>query len=91
MGWNWRRAFCAVRCNVPLAASRAGSVEGPVAREGVNDALNVARTLRALRRVDAFVLNPRPRAYAELPLVLADALGATTQEVLFCKPTPRYP
>jgi magnesium chelatase subunit D len=69
------------RGNVPLAASRAARLDDLVSRQGVEDALQVARALRALNHVEAFFLNPLPRQYADLPLTLAEALGATVQEV----------
>jgi magnesium chelatase subunit D len=65
------------RGNVPLEASRIGRVARPVGREGVDDALAVARQIRSLRRVQAVLLDPQPPQHAELPTLLADALGAT--------------
>ena len=79
------------RGNVPLAASRAGHLDGTVSREGIDDSLRVARMVRALNLVDTVVLNPRPRVYADLPLILAEALGATTQDIAFSEPAARQP
>jgi magnesium chelatase subunit D len=70
------------RGNVPLAASHAGTPPvGPVARQGVDDALRVAAELRALRNTEIFVLDPQPSPHAELPLALAEALGAVRQTI----------
>jgi magnesium chelatase subunit D len=70
------------RGNVPLQASRDGRwPAGPVGRGGVDDALQVAQALRGLRPVRVTFLNPQPRYYAELPLELAEALGASVVAV----------
>lgn len=69
------------RGNVPLSASRAGRPQSPVAREGIDDALAVARELRTMNGVDIFFLNPQPLQYAELPVMLAEALGATVENI----------
>jgi magnesium chelatase subunit D len=65
------------RGNVPLSASRLGRVTLPVGRKGVEDALLVAERIRGLDGVKAVLLNPQPKQYADLPLELAKALGAT--------------
>lgn len=64
------------RGNVPLAASHSGQIQMPVNREGIEDALQLAREFRKLKRVLPIVLDPQPAYYAELPAELADALGA---------------
>lgn len=64
------------RGNVPLAASRSGQITPPVNRQGVDDALQVAQSIRKLDNVNAVLLNPQPRQYPDLPLELAKALGA---------------
>ena len=69
------------RGNVPLAASRVGKVEPPVGRKGVEDALEVARQIAALKGVEAVVLNPQPKHYTELPVMLAQALGAKIAKI----------
>jgi magnesium chelatase subunit D len=69
------------RGNVPLAASYAGELTHPVTREGIEDALRTAREIRHLKRVEAFLLDPQPKPYAELPTRLAEALGATVQKI----------
>jgi len=72
------------RGNIPLEASRQKKLTTIVTREGVEDARQVASAIRDLRRVEAVVLNPRPRYYAELPQLLAEALGAQLVDI----PTP---
>jgi magnesium chelatase subunit D len=69
------------RGNVPLAASRAGAVDGPVYHRGIDDALQAARALGAMTHVDAFFLDPRPSLYPDVPLALAQALRATVEVV----------
>ncbi|MBD2770886.1 hypothetical protein [Iningainema tapete] len=65
------------RGNVPLQASRLGRVTPPVGRKGIEDALLLAQRIRGLDGVKAVLLNPQPKQYADLPLALAKALGAT--------------
>ncbi|HSH82109.1 MAG TPA: hypothetical protein VLA19_26580 [Herpetosiphonaceae bacterium] len=65
------------RGNVPLDVSRAGGPARRVTREGIDDAITIARRIRALNHVDAYLLNPTPRQYPELPVALAKALGAS--------------
>ncbi|MEH1945688.1 MAG: hypothetical protein V7K77_01640 [Nostoc sp.] len=69
------------RGNVPLEASRAGRVLPPVGKRGIEDALQVARQIEALKRVESVVLNPQPKYYADLPVKLAQALGAKIAEI----------
>jgi magnesium chelatase subunit D len=69
------------RGNVPLAASRARKVTPPVGRQGIEDALEVARQIAALKDVEAVVLNPQPKHYADLPVELAQALGAKIAKI----------
>jgi magnesium chelatase subunit D len=69
------------RGNVPLDASRAGKVTPPVGRQGIEDALEVARQIAALKDVEAVVLNPQPKHYADLPVELAQALGAKIAKI----------
>lgn len=64
------------RGNVPLEASRARRITGPVQRQGIEDALQLAQLLRELKGVQKIVLNPQPQEYPELPIMLAEALGA---------------
>lgn len=65
------------RGNVPLEASRLGRIVPPVGRKGVEDALQVAECIGGLDGVKAVLLNPQPKQYADLPLKLAEALGAS--------------
>jgi magnesium chelatase subunit D len=69
------------RGNVPLAASRAGRLENPVFREGIDDALEAARGLRTLNSLEIYFLNTQPQQYPELPAMLAEALGAAVENV----------
>jgi magnesium chelatase subunit D len=69
------------RGNVQLSASRAGKPQSPISREGIDDALTVARELRTMNGVEIFFLNPQPQQYVELPVMLAEALGATVENV----------
>jgi magnesium chelatase subunit D len=69
------------RGNVPLEASRLGWVTPPVGRKGVEDALQVAERIRGLDRVKAVLLNPQPKQYANLPLALAEAMGASVVSI----------
>lgn len=64
------------RGNVPLAASQTKTLNGKVGRQGIEDALEVARSLRNLKSVTNILLNPQPERYAHLPELLAEALGA---------------
>ena len=64
------------RGNVPLAASRANTLTDKVGRQGIEDALEVARSLRDIKHVTNIVLNPQPERYVHLPELLAEALGA---------------
>ncbi|MFE4831624.1 hypothetical protein [Streptomyces sp. NPDC056672] len=71
------------RGNVPLDASRRGRTpDGPVGRTGVEDALAVAARIGGMdrTRLHSVVLDPLRLPYAELPHLLADALGGTVIE-----------
>ncbi|MDF5711351.1 MAG: hypothetical protein PUP90_27685 [Nostoc sp. S4] len=61
------------RGNVPLD----GCIKTPVGRKGVEDALLVAESIRNLDRVKAVLLNPQPKQYGNLPLQLAEKMGAS--------------
>ncbi|GII62345.1 magnesium chelatase [Sphaerisporangium krabiense] len=65
------------RANVPLAAGLAGRMPERVAAEGVQDAVEAARRISALRRVRSVVIDPGPRPGAHLTAALAAALGGT--------------
>ncbi|MFD8964463.1 hypothetical protein ACFV0C_05555 [Streptomyces sp. NPDC059568] len=71
------------RGNVPLDASRRGRpADGPVGRGGVEDALAVAARIGGMdrTRLHSVVVDPLCRPYAELPHLLADALGGSVIE-----------
>jgi magnesium chelatase subunit D len=74
------------RGNVPLAASRAGKVTPPVGRQGIEDAMAVAQQIAALKGVEAVVLNPQPKHYGDLPVELAQALGAKIAKIPTLQP-----
>lgn len=69
------------RGNVPLEASRIGKVTPPVGQRGIEDALQVAQQIAGLREVKSIVLNPQPKHYRDLPVKLAQALGARIAEI----------
>lgn len=69
------------RGNVPLEASRTGKITLPVGQRGVEDALQVARQIAGLTEVKSVVLNPQPKHYKDLPVKLAQALGARIAEI----------
>jgi magnesium chelatase subunit D len=70
------------RGNVPLEASRLNQKPTqPVKRQGIEDALAVAEQIRLLKHVEAVVLNPQPKHYADLPVKLALALGAKVEAI----------
>lgn len=64
------------RGNVPLKASQTGIMEWPVNCEGIEDALQVAYSIREMKNTEIFLLNSQPQQYSNLPFVLAEALGA---------------
>ncbi|GAA2423737.1 magnesium chelatase [Actinomadura vinacea] len=63
------------RGNVPLRDSVSGRAPEGVGRRGVEDALSVAREIRAMRRVRVVLVDPRPHAGAGLVAELGEALG----------------
>ena len=70
------------RGNVPLVASRTNQKPTqPVKRQGIEDALDVAGQICQLKQVEAVVLNPQPKHYADLPVKLALALGAKIEAI----------
>jgi magnesium chelatase subunit D len=70
------------RGNVPLESSRLNQMPTqPVKRQGIEDALAVAGQIRSLKQVEAIVLNPQPKHYADLPVKLALALGAKIEAI----------
>ncbi|MGB0386394.1 MAG: hypothetical protein ACPGWR_16410, partial [Ardenticatenaceae bacterium] len=64
------------RGNVPLEASQSGQIQLPINREGIEDAQRIAQQLRTLSDVQVTLLDPQPQQHAELPVALAEALGA---------------
>jgi magnesium chelatase subunit D len=76
-----RRAWLVVvtdgRGNVPLGVSRGRPLAGPVGRGGIDDALEVATQIRGLNRITSVVIDAGVEPHADLPYLLADALGAT--------------
>lgn len=69
------------RGNVPLEASRIGKVTPPVGQRGIEDALHMAQQIAGLKEVKSVVLNPQPKHYRDLPVKLAQALGARIAEI----------
>jgi magnesium chelatase subunit D len=69
------------RGNIPLEASRTGTLPSNVGREGVEDSLRAAARIRGMRQVTSVLLKPPVTALSELPVRLADALGAEVVEV----------
>ncbi|MFE3743430.1 hypothetical protein ACFXPP_34415, partial [Streptomyces sp. NPDC059134] len=68
------------RGNVPLDASRRDRPgPEPAGRTGIDDALAVAGRISAMdrTRLHCVVVDPGARPYADLPFLLADALGGT--------------
>jgi magnesium chelatase subunit D len=65
------------RGNVPLD----GSIKKPVGRKGVEDALLVAENIGKLDRVKRVLLNPQPKQYRDLPLELAEKMGASVSNI----------
>jgi magnesium chelatase subunit D len=64
------------RGNVPLAVSHGSQLVYPVKNKGIEDAIEAARRIQGLSKVESFVLNPTPKHYSDLPVNLARALGA---------------
>ncbi|MFI5914337.1 hypothetical protein [Dactylosporangium sp. NPDC051541] len=69
------------RGNVPLEATAQRGVSARVAREGVDDALAVARTIAGLRGVASLVVAPVDEQYPGLTADLAYALGGSVTYV----------
>lgn len=65
------------RGNVPLD----GFIKKPVGRKGVEDALLVAESIGKLDRVKRVLLNPQPKQYRDLPLELAEKMGASVSNI----------
>jgi len=69
------------RGNIPLEASKQGKLKSPVSREGIDDALAVARELAKIPRLEIVLLDPQPALYPALPKMFARDLGAVVREV----------
>ncbi|BAZ52103.1 Mg-chelatase subunit ChlI-like protein [Nostoc sp. NIES-4103] len=65
------------RGNVPLD----GCIKPPVGRKGVEDALLVAESIGNLDKVKTVLLNPQPEQYRDLPLELAEKMGASVFDI----------
>lgn len=77
---NVRRARLVVvtdgRGNVPLELDHDLNVAGTVGRAGVESALEVAASIRAIAAIETVLVDPEPDIYPELVSELAQALGA---------------
>jgi magnesium chelatase subunit D len=69
------------RGNVPLNVSREEDLIRPINREGIDDTLKIAKFIRTLKDVRTVLLNPQPKHYPDLPIVLADVLGAEIKDI----------
>lgn len=69
------------RGNVPLKVSQTGVEQRPVRREGIEDALTIAYSFRGMKRVIPILLDPQPEYHVELPIELAEALGAIHEQI----------
>ena len=67
--------------NVPLEGSRTGGITQTIGRKGIEDALQIAQEIRDLKEVEKVLLNPQPELYADLPLLLAEAVGAVVEDI----------
>ncbi|WP_436534211.1 hypothetical protein [Actinoplanes sp. HUAS TT8] len=74
------------RGNVPFAGITPGRI---IRREGIEDALELARGSRVFRSIQTIVLAPRLDQHAELPHELAAALGGRVTTVAARKPEGR--
>jgi magnesium chelatase subunit D len=64
------------RGNIPLEVDSNLNVVGAVGRAGIEDALEVAASIRMISAVESFLIDPEPALHAELVWELAHALGA---------------
>ncbi|WP_026100396.1 hypothetical protein [Fortiea contorta] len=72
------------RGNVTLTASQTKRPPQKVKREGIEDALNIAKNIANFANfhdIQAVLLNPQSKAYPDLPLELAEALGAKIVDI----------
>jgi magnesium chelatase subunit D len=64
------------RGNVPLEFDGDLAAAGTVGRTGVENALEIAASIRAIAAIETFLVNPEPGIYPELVSDLARTLGA---------------
>lgn len=78
----WLAVVTDGRGNVPLRVSHTGEPVGPVAAQGVEDALDAATRVGAMdrTRLSVAVVDAARRPYGILPFELADRLGGTVVE-----------
>lgn len=69
------------RGNIPLEDSRRGEISVSVMRRGFEDSLVIGRQISHLDYVRVVYLNPQREQLTELPVELADALGAEMREI----------
>jgi hypothetical protein len=66
---------------VPLHASHTGHIMPPVNREGIEDAIKVAQKIQGMQNLQIILLNPQPQLQSELPIGLANTLGAVVEDI----------
>jgi len=69
------------RGNIPLEASLTRKISGYINRQGVEDAIKVAFSMRNRKYTKIYFLNPQPLQYPEFPVNLAEAMNAITLSV----------
>jgi magnesium chelatase subunit D len=70
------------RGNIPLKVSQGIEDLPPlVGKRGIEDAFQVAQQIAALNGVESVVLNPQPKHYSDLPVKLAQVLGAKIAKI----------
>lgn len=69
------------RGNIPLEVSRTGHVDEPIHRQGIEDALQIAKLIPDIKGVQTIFLNPQPQHHSDLPLTLANALKAEVKNI----------
>ena len=67
------------RGNVPLISSQMNSIKPPINREGIDDSLKTAKEIRKFKRIQVTLLDPQPQYHSELPILLAEELGANRE------------
>jgi magnesium chelatase subunit D len=69
------------RGNVPLQASHTGRIITPVNREGIEDTIKVAQKIQGMQNLHIILFNPQPQLQSELPIGLANTLGAVIENI----------